>query len=283
MNILMVGNGKAGSWQIRGVQLGAAIGARVTTSPVDADWRWADLVVLIKRWGSQFASTSHHYGLPIVWDALDFWGQPAQNALTETAARALLAQQIALIRPALVIGATEAMAKAAGGVYLPHHSWEGLTPTPAREHVQTVAYQGGEVFLGQWAPALRKACERRGWTFVVNPPDLRQADILVALRDGQWDGWMCREWKSGVKLVNAIAAGRPIIVQDSAARHEIPASCVTIGEVSALDSALDYWSDREMRVDAAEYWPERASPYRLASVAEQFRAILESVRATCTA
>lgn len=281
MNILMVGNGKAGSWQIRGVQLGAAIGARVTTSPVDADWRWADLVVLIKRWGSQFASTAHHYGLPIVWDALDFWGQPAQNGLTEPAARALLAQQIALIRPALVIGATEAMAKAAGGVYLPHHSWERLTPTPPREHVQTVAYQGGEVFLGQWAPALRKACERRGWTFVVNPSDLREADILVALRDGQWDGWMCREWKSGVKLANAVAAGRPIITHKSAAYREVQPIGCAISQIDELDDAFDEWTSPVARRVAANLYQSRVRDYALDTVAADYLAILQ--RSTCTA
>ena len=46
MNVLMVGAG-GGSWQMRGEQLGAAIGARVRLSPTTDDFTWADVVVLV--------------------------------------------------------------------------------------------------------------------------------------------------------------------------------------------------------------------------------------------
>jgi hypothetical protein len=89
----------------------------------------------------------------------------------------------------LTIGATKAMADAASGVYLPHHSWETLKPSTPRSVVTTVAYQGNPVFLGKWRAALEQACARRGWAFDVNPVDLGAADILVALRDGVV-GWL---------------------------------------------------------------------------------------------
>ena len=72
MNLLLVGNGK-GSWTMRGEQLGAALGARVRTTPTAEDWRWADLVILVKRAGAVFARQAHQAQVPIVWDALDFW------------------------------------------------------------------------------------------------------------------------------------------------------------------------------------------------------------------
>jgi hypothetical protein len=125
MNVLIVGGGQ-GSWQIRGVQLGAAIGARTTSKPSDAAIQWADVVVCVKRALFEWAAKIHQFKKPIVWDALDFWDQPAQNSLSETEARALLREKIDRYEPLLVIGATESMAAACRGVYLPHHARPGM-------------------------------------------------------------------------------------------------------------------------------------------------------------
>ena len=240
MNVLIVGAG-AGSWTIRGQQLGAAVGARVTSTPVAADWSWAEVVVLVKRAGRQWAEVAHQAGVPIVWDALDFWRQPDDNALGDGAAWDLLGRELGVVRPTLTIGATRAQAAAADGVYLPHHGRLELEPTPARETVQTVAYDGDARYLGQWAPVLDVECRRRGWTFVVNPPDLAAVDLLVAFRDGPFDGWMPRYWKSGVKLVNAIRAGRPVIGQPSAAWTDLQPLGTPVETFGELSDALDAW------------------------------------------
>jgi len=283
MNVLMVGGGKGGSWEMRGRQLGAAIGARVTSVPTIADWRWADLCVLVKRAAREHAPTAQAHGVPIVWDALDFWAQPAQNDLHQVAAHVLFGGAIAVIKPALTIGATQAMADACGGVYLPHHSWDGLTPEPARETVSVVAYQGNTAYLGRWTSRLQKACAKRGWSFVVNPSDLRQADIIVALRDGQWDGFICREWKSGVKLTNAIAAGRPVIGQASAAMREMAQPSTIIESEAELDAALDQWTPFAARAAAVDVCHLHAPALRLSLIADQLRAVLQQVEARCAA
>jgi len=142
----MLGRGK-GSWEIRGQQLGAAIGARVTSAPTSGDLAWADVAVIIKRSEPLFGPLCRAAGVPIIWDALDFWRQPAENGLPEPAMRQRLGSYLSAIKPAVVLGATEAQAQAAGGVYFPHHSRPGLAPTPPRPDVQVVAYEGGEVFL----------------------------------------------------------------------------------------------------------------------------------------
>lgn len=276
MNVLMIGSGK-GSWEVRGLELGKAIGARVTRAPSDDDMRWADVVVMVKRALFSWAELAHRFRKPVVWDALDFWKQPEQNGLSESEARALLQDMIARHRPALVIGATEAMAQAAGGVYLPHHSRPGLTPAPAREVVTCVGYEGTRKYLGRWAKAVQAECERRGWTFVINPPDLRDCDILVAFRDGQWDGWMCREWKSGVKVVNAGVVGRPIITDDSAARREIIPHGCSIRTHDDLPHAFNEWyplAKRESAVTGAE---DSAHAYTLTAVAKTYSQILQAV------
>src|ERR1043166_2595503 len=114
MNILIVGTGK-GSWAIRGIQLGAAIGARVVSDPSQAAIQWSDVGVLVKRAGLKWAKTVHALGKPIVWDALDCWQQPRDHRFTEEQACAWLKSQIAAIRPDVTIGATEAMARVAQG------------------------------------------------------------------------------------------------------------------------------------------------------------------------
>jgi hypothetical protein len=273
MNVLIAGVG-AGSWDIRGRQLGGALGARVKQSPTRDDFAWADLVVLVKRAIGLFGAQAQASGKPVVWDALDFWQQPMQNTLREPDAVALVRRSA--WRGLSLIGATNAMATAVDGVYVPHHAWPGLTPAPARPVVRVVAYQGAAHYLGRWAGWVREACEARGWQFVVNPADLREADILVAFRDGQWDGWICREWKSGVKAVNAIAAGRPLITQDSAAVREIRPAGSVVASPDDLGQAFDQWADVAARSVVAEVSRDRALAYRLESVATQYRMVLEA-------
>lgn len=261
---------------MRAVQLGAAIGARVRSTLAPDDLAWADVVVLVKRAIVQ-ASAVHAAGKPLVWDALDFWQQPAQNGLTETQARALLAAWIRRYRPTLTIGATQAMTDACGGVYLPHHGHVGLVPTEARRECRVVAYEGSPAYLESWEPPLREACATRGWTFVVNPSNLSAVDILVALRGGAWDGWMCRQWKSGVKYVNAILAGRPVITQDAAAFREISPAGTVVTCPSDLDAALDHWAILAARQRAVGLSHQFATSHALPAIADAYRSILISV------
>ncbi len=276
MNVLVVGSGK-GSWDMRGVQLGAAIGARVVNIPRDADLKWADLVVLVKRAGAAFAPVVQRHKLPIVWDAVDFWVQTRDFRLTEPQAYNLLQAQIKVIKPSLVIGATQAMAVACNGVYLPHHSWKGLVPTPARSEIQIVGYEGNEVYLGTWRKVLQDECSRRGWTFQVNPPDLRAVDLFVAFRDGHWDGWMAREWKSGVKAVNALAAGRPFLSQPCAAVRELCTDGSIVATKADLPAAFDLWTDFTERQAVVNRAQRIAPQYQLDAIAARYLEILSAV------
>lgn len=281
MNLLFVGAGK-GSWAIRGQQLAAALEARTTEAPRAADLAWADLVVLVKRHGARHAATVRGAGRPVVWDALDCWRQPWDNALPEAAARAALGAQRAAVAPALALGATQAQAEALGGAYLPHHAWRGLEPAAARQEIGLVGYQGNPAFLGLWGGCLAGACARRGWRFVVNPPDLRAADLLVALREGPWDGWQCRAWKSGVKLVNALAAGRPVLTQPTAAWREIGPPGSAVETEADLEAALDAWRPRAARDAAVLACARLARAYTLDAVAAEYRRLLGEVQTCAT-
>ena len=280
MNVLILGLGGE-SFEIRGKQLGGAIGARIAKRPQTEDLRWADLVVLIKRAGFEYASAVQAARKPIVWDALDYWHQPIENAWDEASARNLAKWCLSVIRPKLTVCATQAMADAHDGVYLPHHARPGLTAMPVKEKIEIVAYEGVPKYLGRWAKAISKECQRRGWTFVINPPNLATADLIVALRDGEWDGWMCRQWKSGVKYVNAMAAHRPVITQESAAWRELSGFGWVVETPAHLEQAFDLCDDA-FREEVAELTEAAMEfDYSLEAVAVDYRAMLEQVPVTC--
>lgn len=277
MNILMVGADTKGAWKMRGVQLGGAIGARVTVSPEPYDWDWADLVVLVKRAAIRWQAEARRVKVPVVWDVLDFWAQPEDNDKP----REVLIEQVRMIQQAagvrLLIGATKAMASDIGGVYLPHHCRVGLQPAPIREKAAVVAYEGQRKYLGRWAKALEQSCAELGLRFVVNPTDIREADVLVSFRDGQWDGWACRQWKSGIKHVNAIVAGRPMVSQSSAARDELRPFGKVVDTPEDLTEALNMAAVREFRAEVYEYGQKAAGAYQLYPWSLAYGDILEEV------
>lgn len=284
MKILIVGGGPlSGASCMRADQLGAAIGARVHTHPYsDPAWddvEWADAVVLVKRlkkrfnkWIEKLKATRK----PIVWDALDFWKQPDTNPLDGPEMIAYLEKTRAKLGASFVVTATEAMAADGGFGHacLPHHHRIGLVPTEPRARVKVVGYEGSDRYVAAWRPAIEVACKRRGWRFVMNPPKLTDADIVLALRGGEWDGWACRRWKSGVKYANAIAAGRPIVTQPAAAFVELGAPGSVVESGADLDAAFDEWTPLDRRIAAAARAAELTSAYRIDAIAARYTAML---------
>lgn len=277
MNVLIVGSEGRGSWAMRGVQLGSAIGARVTTDPKPSQWQWADVVVLVKRAAIRWADQARSVRVPVVWDALDFWRQPEDNGLSE-AEMVESARQIAECAGVkLIIGATDRMARDLGGVCVPHHCRIGLQPSRDTARRGAVGYDGQKKYLGRWLPALETACYQLGMRFVVNPPSLHEVDVLVSFRDGPWDGWACREWKSGVKYVNAVVAGKPVLSQYSAALHEIKPVAYTLDRPELLVEALQHVTSEEARQDAHQMGLKRAASCSVDAVAKQYLSILTDV------
>lgn len=284
MNILVVGDDTKGAFQMRGIQLGGAIGARVTVTPQPSDWAWAERVVLVKRAAVRWRAEARRVQVPVVWDVLDFWAQPEDNGLSpdEMIAKVKAIHQAAGVTT--LIGATRAMAQDIGGIYLPHHCRLGLSPGPIRDRAEVVGYDGTPKYLGRWRPALERSCAALGLRFVINPPDIRYADVLVSFRDGRWDGWACRQWKSGVKQVNAIVAGRPMVCQTSAAWDDFRAVGGCFDNTDALTEMIRQSVLPEIRAEAYEYSqsgdPERppvknyAATHQLPAVARQYADIL---------
>lgn len=267
---------------MRADQLGRAIGAHVHVDPWNdpnpLEFDRAHFVIIVKRlkkrW-KRWIARVQNARKPIVWDCVDFWQQPEENDIGAKLAIKSFWARKGDLGPKLVIAGTKAMAEdCAHSIYLPHHHRVGLSAAPVKRAVELVGYEGNPGYLMEWHDRLTRACERRGWRFVVNPDNLADMDIVVALRAGQWDGWTCRRWKSGVKYANSIAAGRPVITQTCAAFTEMRPPGTAIETDAELNAALDHWSDYGARLDAATDAEQIVGHYHLETVAERYLRIL---------
>lgn len=258
MKVLVTGKGgKAGSWKIRGEQLGAAIGAHVQPMAGLDDCRDADLVVVVKRTPPGLIHNIRKSRRPWVLDIVDGWPQPSN--LSRDAAVAWLHQTIRTLKPtAVVFGTTQMQADAefeGPSVVLPHHSWQRYVdqqPT-MRETVRVVGYEGSPRYLGKWLGVLQAACERRGWEFQING-DMGDADVGIALRDG--GGYPAQYWKPGTKLSNLHALG-------------IPALCSVELGYRSVASGAEFWIESEAGIDRA--FDELADTTRRLQIGDQMR------------
>lgn len=225
MKVLVTGNGRNGSWAIRGQQLGAAIGAEVLPFATAAAMQAVDLVVMVKRGSVSLRQALAGSGRPWVWDVVDAYPQPhPRNAVAPfTRAQAIhwLKGQLDALRPTAVVWPTAQMQADAEWtgpqLVLPHHAWERYTPRPLSATVTRVGYEGAAHYLGRWERVLREACERRGWVFEPGG-DLAACDIGVALRET--GGYPARAWKSNVKLANIQALGIPALCSPESGYQE---------------------------------------------------------------
>lgn len=232
MHLLMTGRGTSGSWQIRGMQLGQALGAAVMPNALDV--APYDLAVLVKRPTSDLLHRLHRANVRIIWDVVDAWPQPAGNEWNKKRCLDWLEEMFIMIRPVGIVAATQTMADdcAKFGIpvlALPHHARPGLRANPIRP-VKVVGYEGGENYLGRWRSVIEAECERRGWQFVINPAELRDVDIVLAVRD--CGGYAPKNWKSNVKLANAQGSGTPVICSREAGYLE-------------TQSGAEQWADTE--------------------------------------
>lgn len=253
MKVLVTGSGKGGSWEIRGRQLGEAIGATVDpAAKVDG----FDLVVLVKRHKNGAVEAAHKAGIPLVYDMVDAWPQPAGNGWSRIECLDWLDGHIRAIAPAAIVASTKTMAEDCDGfgvpvLYLPHHARPGLKMNPIRPEVRTVVYQGGPHYLGKWRDFLHRECASRGWAFRADETktatfELADADIAVAVREQA--GYAATQWKSNVKLANAQGSGTPVICGHEAGYFETASGAeMWVNSEHLMRCALDTLADHEVR------------------------------------
>jgi hypothetical protein len=280
VKILVVGRGSGGSWEIRGRQLGNAIGATVDPNP--AKLKGYDLAIIVKRPRADLLARLHSHGLPVIWDVVDAWPQPHGNEWDEAMCKGWLRTEVERVRPWAIVASTRQMArdceelKDVDGFGLPvrtvpHHARPGQRLNPIRDKVQAVGYQGGLQYLGFWQRWLEIECAARGWRFALNPAELADVDILVAVR--AQTGYAARNWKSNVKLANAQGSATPIICGREAGYLEWSRGIRWADATSEMPAALyglsDFDARRKISVELFEGTP------KLEDVAAQYRDWLE--------
>lgn len=236
MKILVTGNGKSGSWRIRGEQLGAAIGATVWPNACVPDIRRHDLTVCVKRVADGILANP---GRRWVWDIVDAWPQPHGNNWSRDQAVSWLRDVIRRNRPYAMVFPTTQMQQDSGfdgpSLVLPHHAWPKYQRQHVAEKVTAIGYEGAEHYLGRWRPILEAECNARGWEFIVNG-DLTRCQIGIALRD--CTGYAPYAWKSNVKLANFQALGIPAIVSPQVSYREFGGRFLEVESKEHLSSCL---------------------------------------------
>lgn len=279
LRILFTGKGTSGSWQIRGVQLGGAIGATVVAQASRAVIEAHDLVVLVKRGPDDLVRRIHGAGKPLVWDVVDAWPQPAGSHWQQGACLQWLRQRLHELRPAACIAATPAMERDIEAERVPalcvwHHARPGQAINPLREHLAAIGYEGSEAHLGSWAQHLEAAARRARVRFVLQPARLADVDIVVALREQT--GYAARNWKSNVKLANAQGAGTPIIMGPECAYLETASQAeIVLAGPAELGAAIERL--RPLAVRRAAAASMRAAAPTLAACAAAYLDFLTSV------
>lgn len=257
--VLVTGTGRAGSWQIRGEQLGRAIGA--TVRPNATDVSGFDLAVVVKSVPDGCLAALQAAAIPVVWDIVDAWPQPTGNLWRRDECLAWLKRAMGRMGPCGVVAATPTMAQdcmVAGRLsrsqvlVLPHHARPGQGVNTIRPIVSCVGYEGGPQYINRWGKIMQAECSARGWEWQPRRAGLAGLDLVVALRDQ--DGYAARHWKSNVKLANAQATGTPVICsrEEGYTANAASGGVVFVDDRKQLAAALDGLASAEARGKAAE-------------------------------
>lgn len=253
--------------------MGEAIGATVT--PARLDVKGFDAAVLVKRPSAGLIERLRREKVPIIWDVVDAYPQPAALDWTETQCKAWLRASVEHIKPVAIVAATAVMARdcrefGVPVLWLPHHSRPDQQQTRIYPEVRKVGYEGSDHYLGKWLPVLQQQCAQRGWQFIVNPPALSCLDIVVALREAT--GYAAANWKSGVKMSNAVGSGTPVIYGAEAGCAEISHGAFDpVTTEQELSDQMTRLSQHRARAAMHANFLERAPALSLASTAAKYK------------
>ena len=278
--ILFTGNGTSGSWQVRGVQLGAELGATVKPKATLEDCSQADIIVAVKRQRPELMEAIRASGKPWILDIVDAYPQPACTRWSREEGISWAQSLIRRLKPMGVIWPNQRMREDCDpgikGVVIPHHYRPGIVINPVRETVQKLAYEGSPIYLGEWLDPITEACRERGWEFLINPQSLSDADIVIACRSSEHNGYVQRHWKSNVKLANAHGSGTAFIG---------PKECGYVETSTGMEQWADSPSDLDDCLDRLTEWHHRsqiqkaflAKRYDVSEAAQALKSFVDSL------
>lgn len=217
----------------------------VRKNPTIEECRTADVIVVVKRISPDVLATIRQSGTPWVFDCVDFYPQPSCSQWSASDAAEWVRGSLKQLNPYAVVWPNKRMGQDCGegwkGTVLPHHHRPGIASNPIREKVKLVGYEGAATYIDAWRPHIEHECKRRGWQFVINPENLADVDIVLALRGGDRSCYVTRHWKSNVKIANAHGSGTPFVGQR---------------ECGYLENATgaEYWADDSRELGTCFDW-----------------------------
>lgn len=263
-------NPHSGSWKIRGEQLGNAIGADVVLGATIKMQQQYDRVIHVKRCGLVNPGNS-------ILDIVDAWPQPTGNRWSFGHLKQWGEVYVKPFRAC--VAATEWMQKdLSTAFWLRHHHLPDIEENPIRGKVKAVGYEGSAKYLSGWEREILDQCNRRGWAFLVNPTRLSDCDIILGVRGDEWRGYSTDNWKSCVKLSNAIGSLTPFIGLPEKGYLETGAPFEQVTAPNDLSRAFDAMSDLGYRVGIAEEYKRLKGHFSLERVAQEYREWLTHTR-----
>jgi hypothetical protein len=281
MNLLITGNGTAGSWKCRGEQIGAALGAKVNPQATLKDFKAADLTMVVKRVPDVRLAALRESGKPWVLDIVDFYPQPHCGDWDRDEAIEWARHRLEYLKPNAVIWPNKKMQEDVGfsgpQTVIYHHHRPGIASNPIRKDVRTIGYEGSPAYIEPWRGHIESECDKRGWRFVVNPAQMADLDIVLALRGGKWNGYVQANWKSQIKMANAHASGTPFIGSPEAGYLEVATGCeYWATNARSLRMSFDWLTDHRTREQVSDRF--RARAFTVDQAARQFESFLETVK-----
>lgn len=273
--ILITGRGGAGSWTIRAEQIGSALGALVKPMATVEDIRAADFVLVVKRVPEQLLAALRAARRPWAYDVVDAYPQPGCTFWSRQQAAAWMRDAIRRVAPDLIIWPNRRMRDDCSmqGPAIYHHFRPGIDRNPIRQDLKIIGYEGRPHYLQGWHNAIDRECTERGMTFVLNPGRLADVDAILAVRGGDWRGYVQDHWKSNVKLANAHGSGTPFIgIRECGYIETAAGGEEWVDRPKELGRALDRLADQKHRQEVQAAFLKAAIP--LSKTAEQTREAL---------
>ena len=270
MNILITGTGHGGSWQIRASQLGKVLDAQVVPLANDIQISRADVVINVKH-----TVPNIKYATVSVLDIIDAYPQPTcmsceKNACIEWGRRYCAPYTY-------TIAATHKMQQdLKTDFWLRHHYRPGIIENQIKQNIKTIGYEGRSKYIGTYLPIIEQQCKIRGWQFVVNPINVADCDVILAIRDKPWKGYATDNWKSCVKMSNAIGSLTPLIALNEQGYQETNLPFVAIQKATELSGVFDKISDFKCRADMAMQYKNAKNYYSIETIGQEYRQWLNS-------
>ena len=214
-----VSNTSAGSWEIRGKQI-AAMRSNWTAinKPDENIIEESDIICVIKKPNFKIIEIARKKNKPVVYDIVDSWQQPDDDGvcLNKKQAISLFSKKWDEINADGYIFPTKNMENILGNLTqfnttIYHHYWPQIKINPIRKVVKKVGYEGVG-FLGEWEQIFDQICKKKGIEFIINPKEFKDMDIVVLARGSVYGSYLARNFKSNVKLANAMGSGTPALI-----------------------------------------------------------------------